>query len=648
MAGVADPGSERHGPSGRIGERIAAIEGRLFVGRETELSQIQALVLDPEPAFVYLHGPGGIGKTTLLARLAARVEESGIPVTVVSGSELRDSVDGAARIFSDLPPGRRLLGIDGWDELGAAALPIREDTLRGLPGDWSVVLTGRRPPDAEWWGPAWMQLLSPVRLRPLSGKDSRLLLERLNVEPSRAEELVRWAAGVPLALAMGAAEEDFPGPGEGIDRLVARLSRRLLQGTVSDGHLATLAIAATARVTTPAVIGAARPEVDGESEFRWLSEQTYTEDFAGGLRLHSLVGTVVRREASTRHPQLVAETRRRLADYFWAEAIRTKTPVVPDLWHLVEDPDVAWGLGWDDEGRYSLDTIRAGDVEILHSFWSVPSDADQWHWISRYLKEAPHTAGVVRDAAGRISGVFIAMTPLSAPAFADEDPRMGPWLEYARRVDPTGNSVLWRIANDLTDNPEAPTQGLLGAGGIRRSGLANPRRVYLPINDDQPRAVAFAAAIGAQRVPGLSDRSGRGMVDCYEADLGPGGTLGAYRTVVYAELGLPAPVAGTSPEVVRDVLRSWHDVAALASSPLADGTDPADRASSVRRKIASAMDVAFGPSPDDRLLREVLEEGYIARSTSQEATASRLGISRAAYFRRQSQAVVRLAACVAS
>jgi hypothetical protein len=648
MAGGADPRGEGQGPRGRIGERIAAIQGRLFVGREPELARIESLVLGREPAFVYLHGPGGIGKTTLLARLSARVEESGLPVTIVSGPELRDSVEGVVRVFSDLPPGRRLLGIDGWDELGAAALPVREDALQSLSEDWSVVLTGRRPPDAEWWGSAWMQLLTPVRLQPLSGEDSRLLLERLNVEPSRAEELVRWAAGVPLALAMGAAEEDFPGPGEGIDRLVSRLSRRLLQGTVSDGHLGTLATAATARVTTPEVIGAARPESDAESEFRWLSEQTYTEDFAGGLRLHSLVGTVVRREASTRHPQLVAETRRRLADHFWAEAVRTKTPVVPDLWHLVEDPDVAWGLGWDDEGRYSLDTIRTGDVETLHSWWSAPSDSDQWHWISRYLREAPHTAGVVRDAAGRISGVFIAMTPLSAPAFADEDPRMGPWLEYARRVDPTGNSVLWRIANDLTDQPEAPTQGLLGAGGIRRSGLPNPRRVYLPINDDQPRAVAFAAAIGAQMVPGLSESSGRGTVYCYEADLGPGGTLGAYRAVVYAELGLPAPVAGTSPDAVRDILRNWHDVAALASSPLADGTEPADRAASIRQKITSAIEVAFGPSPEDRLLREVLEEGYIARSTSQEATAARLGISRAAYFRRQSQAVARLAACVSS
>ena len=638
----ADPGAERRDPS-RIGERLAAIEGRLFVGRDGELAEIRDRVLGPDPALVFLHGPGGIGKTTLLSRLAASVEESGVPATIVSGPELRDSVEPVSRAFEALPRGPRLLGIDGWDELGAAALRLREDLLRGLPDEWAVILTGRRPPDPEWWGAGWMQLLTPVRLEPFSGPDSRLLLDRLGVEPARAEELVRWSAGIPLALAMGAAEGTFPHAGEGTDRLVTRLSRRLLQGAVSDERLGTLATAATARVTTPAVLAAARPGSDADSDFKWLSAQNYTEDFAGGLRLHSLVGTVVRREASARHPQLVAETRRRLADFFWAEAVRARTPVVPDLWHLVEDPDVAWGLGWDDEGRYSLDHVRAGDVEELSQFWLGEEEAEDWSWNRRYLEEAPHTAGVVRDTSGRLSGIFIAMTPASAPDFSADDPMMGPWLEHARRVDPTGNSVLWRAANDVTDDPESPTQGLLGAGGIRRSGLANPRWVYLPINELQPRAVSFAAAVGANAVPGLEF----GTVQCYEADLGPGGTLGAYRAVIYAELGLPAPAPGTPPAQVRQVLRSWHDVTALAASPLAEGAEPVERALSVRTRITAALDVAFGPSPEDRLLREVLEEGYIARSSSQEATASRLGISRAAYFRRLSQAVERLAASVA-
>ena len=645
MVGGAGTGANRRG---RIGQRLAAIEGRLFVGREQELAQLETRVLAHDPAVIYLYGPGGIGKTTLLGQLASRVEDAGIPVTLISGFELRDSLEAMARTLDELAPGRRLLGVDGWDELGASARPVREDVLEEVPEHWSVGLTGRQRPNPEWWGAGWTQLLDPVRLAPLSGEDSRLLLERLKVEPSRAEELVRWSAGMPLVLTMGAAEEGFPDPGEGTDRLVTRLSRRLLQGAVSDEHLATLATAATARVTTPAVLAAVRPGTDAESDFNWLSEQTYTEDFAGGLRLHSLVGTVVHREASARHPQMVAETRRRLADYFWAEAVRAKTPVVPDLWHLVEDPDVAWGLGWDDEGRYSLDTIRPGDVEGLRAWWSVPSDADQWAWIRRYLEEAPHTAGVVRDTGGNLCGLFVAMTPDSAPSFSADDPRMGPWLEHARRVDPTGNSVLWRIANDLTDDPDAPTQGLLGAGGIRRSGLANPRRVYLPINATQPRAVSFAAAVGAHPVEGLSESNARGTVECYEADLGPGGVLGAYRTVVYAELGLPAPTPGTTPSVVREALRTWHDVSALMSSPLAEGTNPAARADSVRRKILSGMEVAFGPTPEDRLLREVLEEGYIARSSSQEATANRVGLSRAAYFRRLSQAVERLAASVSA
>ncbi len=252
--------------------------------------------------------------------------------------------------------------------------------------------------------------------------------------------------------------------------------------------------------------------------------------------------------------------------------------------------------------------------------------------------------GIARGRDGVACGLMISCSPNTAPALTVEDPVLGPWLRHARDAD-RGNSVLWRNATDLSGDPRARVQGLIGVTGIRRSGLANPRWVYLPINPLASRAVAFAAAVGASRLPSLDVHVGDHDVWCHVADLGTGGVLGAYRAVIYGELDLPAPASELVPaEAVREALRNWDDPRALADSPLAIGTTVAARAASVRDRIEAAVGRVFGDGEKDRLLRAVVEQGYLVRAAGHEATASALGLSRAAYFRRLREAAERIAA----
>jgi hypothetical protein len=308
---------------------------------------------------------------------------------------------------------------------------------------------------------------------------------------------------------------------------------------------------------------------------------------------------------------------------------------------------VRWGIGWDDRIEYAIDRVRPGDEEALSPYWEMPAEAENWGWIVRYLREAPDAVGVARDNEGAVSGLMISVTVQSAPALCKEDPVLGPWIDYARSNDPTGNGVLWRTANDFSGDPRWPVQALLGAAGIRRSGLPNPRYVYLPINPQAELAVAFSSAIGAVRVAGLDVTIGPETLECHVADLGPGGILGAYRDVVYAELGLVPPTPEPFPaEAVRDALRNWDDPVVLAGSPLAEGTTVDERSDSVRRTVSGALERAFGGGAEDVLLRRVLEQGYLDHVASHEATARRLGMSRDAYFRRLREATERVAACL--
>jgi hypothetical protein len=95
---------------------------------------------------------------------------------------------------------------------------------------------------------------------------------------------------------------------------------------------------------------------------------------------------------------------------------------------------------------------------------------------------------------------------------------------------------------------------------------------------------------------------------------------------------------------VRDALRNLHRPSALANNPLGRGATAEERAASVRALINSATIQAFGESPEELLLRRVIERGYIDPDSKHEQAAEALNLSRTAYFRRLRTASERLAA----
>ena len=52
----------------RLADRLAAVRRGRFVGRRAELALFRSALLADEPPFavLHIHGPGGVGKTTLL------------------------------------------------------------------------------------------------------------------------------------------------------------------------------------------------------------------------------------------------------------------------------------------------------------------------------------------------------------------------------------------------------------------------------------------------------------------------------------------------------------------------------------------------------------------------------------------------------
>jgi len=208
--------------------------------------------------------------------------------------------------------------------------------------------------------------------------------------------------------------------------------------------------------------------------------------------------------------------------------------------------------------------------------------------------------------------------------------------------------MLWRDSIDFTSGEggdiNSPVLALMNTAAVLRSGLTNPRYSYLPIHRENKVAMEYARAVGAQHVAELDLAVDDHVTECHVIDYGPGGMLARAHATVYAELGMtpaeadtaaaPKPAADVTAEVVRDALRSLDNPLELASSPLATGDTPDERAASVRALLADATANAFGEAADERLLQQIMERGYLDASASHESAALELNVSRATYFRR--------------
>jgi hypothetical protein len=644
--------------SGTLAARLVDRDRDRFVGRAAELALLERCLLDePSLSVVLVHGPGGIGKSTLLRELARRARDIGREVFFVEGRELPPMPDALEAVLAgaraaDAP----LVLIDTYERMTALDGYLRRGLLPSLPERAVVVIAGRGTPDPAWFAGGWEGVAAELELHALAPEEALALLAVHGLVDERAKAIVEWAAGSPLALALAAdtaqADRDW-NPAADADRpeIVRTLIRRLAQTEIQSVRLSALGVAAIARVTTVDLLRDVLPDSDAEGAFRRLSSLTFTEPLGDGLTLHELVRKALWADLRRRDQERERELRRRIVDHLYERAQRGNLLLAIDMAHLIENEAIKWGFGWEGSVDYRIDDPRPGDSEVVHAALTERQFEAWWPLTQRFFEEAPERVAVARNRDDDVSGYMTCMTPATAPGFAHADPLLGPWLAHAQADAELGESVLWHDSIDLTGDRRGRVQAMLGLAGVLRSGTTNPRFAYLPINPNNPDAVRFARTLGAQHIPELDLEFASHRIACHRADWGPGGLLAAERAVVYAELGLTLPSAPERTidvEAVREALRNFRNPHELARSPLATGNTPEERVESVRQLFAEAAERAFGDSENEKLLKRVLVHGYLEPTASHEQAALDLSLSRAAYFRRLRAAAERIAEYLAA
>lgn len=643
-----------------LGTKASDRDALAFVGRGPELRQLEALLVDEPPAnVVFIHGEGGIGKSTLLRELARRGVERGWTIHWIEGRDLPPGPDAIEDAIADArAEPRPLILFDTYELASGLAGYLRRAVLPSLPANAVVVIAGRRPLEAAWTASEWSRMMVTIPLTGLDSAEALEVLRRNGVESvQEAREIEAWAHGSPLALTLAAqaASSEAEVSGQDRDELLAGLVGRLIDSETDNSHLRTLWTAAIARVTTPELLAATMPDRASADEYDWLRARSFIAPLGDGLAPHELVRRALRRLLVETEPMRERELRRLICDHLYERALAGDPLTAIDLAHLAENPMIRWGFSWEMSAHLRMDDAHERDREAIKRTCIAMRWGSLLPGTMTCLDETPELITVVRDDEDEPLGYTIAVAADTAPAWAQADPLLGPRIEHARSIEGGGRAVIWREVFSTHPDPGAGVTSMLGMSGVLKAGRGNPRYAYLPIDPTVAGAAAFSAALGATNIPELAIEIPEGPpLECHLVDYGPGGVLAAQRALIHRELGLGdleedrgEPEFDMAAEI-RRCLRSLQLPHELAGSPLAGAGTVDERAASVRALLEEAAELGFGADPSDRLTHDVLVLGYLDPETSHEAAADRLSLSRSAYFRRLGRANERVANYVAA
>lgn len=621
-------------PSGQ-GPTISAFAHGLDAQRYVCPAVVQrriAQLLDPAGALLVLAvtGAGGLGKSAALREAARCATDDGHTVISIDGRR----ADAAELIgeLSNLPGGRTLVAIDEADQFGAGLHALGR-ALGDLPATTRVILAAHHLPPG--WLPEHLEpLAGRLRLAALAAKDADALLLGYGVaDPAARESVASWAAGLPLALVLGAgawatsrgaAGPAFTLPRETEHDLVDRIVGPALAQLDPD----LLAVAALAGGVDVRLLAEVLPDSDAEAGLARLQECTFVERMGARLLLHPRLAEAIAVRMREADPTRAEALTLRIAAHLRDRAVAGEH-VLPWLAGLVHDPALRAGLAPPVSAELYVDRVRPGDAaairEVLDRRWP-----GTWSLVEPWLRT--DVLHVVRRPDGGPAGV-VATLPLARAVECDRACRttIGPLLDHAQREGLTDRAVVTPFQIALEEGePDPDLLRIRNAVALQRCGVANPRidLVVEVTGSEAERSVL--AAYGYQEIDGVrtSVASARGWV----ADVGPAGLAGLLYDAVAAEHGRPPLARAGGGDSLLRALEDFHSDVALAQLPEAPADLPVERAA--ERVRVWARDSLAALLADEPGLLGLVVQRYLEPGATHESVMRDQFASRATYFRR--------------
>ncbi|MFE0019828.1 ATP-binding protein [Amycolatopsis sp. NPDC059021] len=652
-------------PSGRrsMAERVRQFSRAGFVGRAGYRRVFgSALAGEPgAPQVLFVHGPGGIGKSTLLRRLADDAEERGHAVVWVNGEYVLTSttalVEAVAPVHASARP---VLVIDGFEHCQALETWIREQLLPTVPEDTVVVIAGRHRPDPHWTlDPGWRHLVRMLALAPLNPDEAGDLLTQRGVPGELHATVNGFAAGHPLTLCL-AAEETAAPPTTARDaawkpspQVIETLLARMIDRVPSAAHEYGLRVCGHVRHVTVGLLRTGLNEHDAHTVFDWLTELPYVEVGRHGLICHELVREVLDSSFKWRDPVAYHELHMHLYHYLLrAPSSMSGNAVevaVRDVLYLTRYLDQEYAQIMADQERESL-FISDYTPEMREDLLRITreNESDECARLVAYWLDRKPEAFKISCRAEDLTPVsFFAWLRLS-PETDDltDDPALGPireYLDHVDRIGPGEHVGVARFQVPVVSAERCMSETVLNASFMstlsmhQRDGLVATFMLIPEIETFGPEIEQYDFRT-LRSMPELG-AGGWGVVvhDWREVPMEP-----HFERIekTLSQCGAPGDSArdvraapAMSPEeffaAVKQALRDWHDDEAIAVNQLI-GVYGA--ASTLRTAVVTTVDTL---RQDRRRIKHqrAVQATYLDRDTNQKAAAARLGVPFSTYRR---------------
>lgn len=376
----------------RLADHLNAARRQRFVGRESECSLFQSAIHAEEFPFyvLYIHGPGGVGKTSLLSEFETICNESNIQTIQLDGRNIEPSPEAfLLTIQTALKLGssdsvveaiafrhqKTVMFIDTYEKLTPLDDWIREVFLPQLPEHILIVLAGRNEPSSGWRTDAgWQTLIRTVALRNLSPDEGRTYLNWRNVPSEQHEAVLSFTRGHPLALSLVADTLDQrPDPQFHPDNapdVVRTLLERFVQKVPGPAHRTALEVCALLYTTTESLLAEMLNIQDAHELFSWMCRLSFIESGRVGVFPHDLARDAMIADLRWRNPDWYAELHRRAREYYKKRMQQTQGEEQRRV--LIEyvflhrlNPVIQPAIEWQEHGTVWNDTLKESDIPKL-------------------------------------------------------------------------------------------------------------------------------------------------------------------------------------------------------------------------------------------------------------------------------------------
>ncbi len=678
-------------PRRTLGDALDETRRRTFVGRAAERELVRtAFAADDAPyAVVWLTGPGGIGKSSLLDVLRDDAIASGARVAEIDGRHVPPAPAAIERclvdVLDDAEPAdgdRIVLLVDAYERLGQLDEWFREVFLPGLPASTVVVIAGRHPPAPRWRAdPAWRDTSREIALRNLSPDEAHDFLERSGVDAGVRDRLLELSHGHPLGLSLLADVVERGGEIPDLaasPNLVEHLLGRFVDVTPSVEHRRALEVCALARVTDEALLRAVIGRADADTiddtdaadvhaTFEWLRSLSFVGRGRDGVVPHDLARDVLDADLRWRDPAEYARVfravRRHVHGRLRAAAGSERRAAAFDLKFLFRNlPSVLSPVDWETWGAIHPEPARPDDhvsiVELIEHAEGHASAAIARRW----LAAQPDGFHVVRRDDGTPRGVvgLIDLCAADAADLAADPGARAAWSDARRSAPPRSGETITQ-ARFIVDRDEyqAPSPTINATPVVTLLHyLDTPHlaRDYLTLHDPDQWDPFFELADFPRVQDADFEVEGRRYgLFCHDFRWTPVDALIELWTErALAQDPTLRPVAAATlvlsrsdfADAVKQGLRDLHRPEALAANPLTrtrlvSDSGPGEQAAALAGLLRDAV-TSLGDDPRETKFHRAVDRTYVRAATTQEAAAEILDLPFSTYRRHLARGVERV------